>query len=374
MSRRNSGAAENAALQASEAARVLQQRSQEARVEKTEPEPAPEKVSRNEDAPGLDSEKIEKLRKNSPRVAAMEEIARKRDPQPEPEPETAPAKAEEKPKDDPKPAAEAPAPEAAPAAPEAPKTVRVKVDGEEFDAPADEVEAAGGVKSYQIHKAAENRLKKAQEVLAEAQKSRVDIGQLVQAIRQPQPEKPKESDEQFIASKMDVIRFGSPEEAAKAQVEIIQRLSKPVDQNAIVAQATNQWKHDQAVAAFDREFQDISTNPIRLKAAVALREERLQRHKIENPNQTIDWDRFYRTIGNEVRSAFGGQSQAASAPAATTGTPSQPSEKEARKASIVNLPAAAARAELPAEEKALSPEEERRQAIAEMKKRRGQAG
>src|SRR5690606_21921493 len=78
--------------------------------------------------------------------------------------------------------AEAPAdtPDAAPAVPEAPKTVRVKVDGEEYDAPDEEVEAAGGVKAYQIQKAAENRLNKANATLSEARKVQAAIAQWVQ--------------------------------------------------------------------------------------------------------------------------------------------------------------------------------------------------
>jgi hypothetical protein len=239
------------------------------------------------------------------------------------------------------------------------------VDGEEFDAPAAEVEEAGGVRAYQIQRASENRLKRASEALAEAKRVQASIAQW--AVQHQQPQKPQETDEQFIASKIDIIRFGTPEEAAKAQLEIAQRLNKPVDQNAIIDRAADKIRHDQAVAEFDREFVDISSNPLLLKLAVAMRSER-----IAQVNGPIDWNSFYRTIGNEIRGVAGKPSQAPAAPA-TSGNPSQsPSEKEARKASIVNLPTAAARASLPEAEKQLSPEEARKEAILQMKKARGQ--
>lgn len=355
MSRRNSGAAEAASSAASEAARVLQQRSTEAKNE-ARSEPAPE--PRTE--PMIPEGRLEKLRNNNPRNAVMDEINRSRGPQ-EPEakaePAKVPEKAAERPADAPAAAVEpAAAPETAQPAPEAPKTVRVKVDGEEFDAPAEEVEEAGGVKSFQMARAAENRLKKSSEALAEVRRTQSEMTQLATAMLAQRPgatpAKPQESDQQFIASKMDIVRFGTPEESASAWVEIQSRLQpKAVDANSIADQVDSRIRHDQATRAFDREFADVATNPIRLRAVLALRHERLEKHRIERPNQPVDWDSFYRTIGNEVRSAFGGSSQAAAAPAATSGTPSPASEKEARKASITNLPASAARAEAPKEDK-----------------------
>lgn len=361
MSRRTEGAASRAAEAATEAARTLAARSHEARAERAaDTEPAAEEVKIEKQAP---VERVEALKNERPHVKAMDDIIKRRGLEPEPEeaaPATTPAPE----------AAAAPQPDAV-ATPEAPKTVRVKVDGEEFDAPADEVEAAGGVKSFQMQRASENRLKKANETLAESRR----IADLV--LRQappPAPEKPKESDADFIAARMDVIRFGTPQEAASAQLEILQRTQQKFDPDALTQRAVAQFNHDIAVKEFDKEFQDLVTNPIRLRTVVALRQEALERHKIEKPNQPVDWNSFYRTIGNQVRSAFGGQSQPAAAPAAASGTPSPQPDKEARKASIVNLPTAAARAEAPKEEKPLSPEEERKQAIAELRRSRGQAG
>jgi hypothetical protein len=372
MSRRTERAATEAANAASEAARTLAQRSHEARQERAEPPAAPppppeapqaEKAEKPEKK--VDGNRIHELKQANPRNKLVEELIEKRgmkadEPAEAPKPEvTADAPKTE----------QAPDPAAAPAAEAtAPAKVKQVVNGEEFEVEPTELEAAGGERAWRMNKAAELQLDKAKKVLEEAQKSRVDIGQLVQALRQPQaPEKPKESDEQFIASKIDIIRFGTPEEAAKAQVEIMQRSNKPVDANAIIEAAAAKIAHDSAVKEFDREFQDLVTNPILLNAVVAERSRRLQERQAKGVQGPIDWPSFYRTIGTELRSAFGRSSQPAATTLATTaGTPSQQSDKEARKASIVPIPTAAARAELPKEEK----EPTREEIIAEMRKKR----
>jgi len=364
MSRRTERAASQAAVDASEAARTLAARSHEARAEKTEPQ-AEQETERGKISTPQD--KMEKLLANRTHNKVMDSIIERREPE-----------AKEEPKAEPQAKPEAPAvSEAQPEAqPEAPKTVRVKVDGEEFDAPQDEVDAAGGVKAFQIMKAAEKRLEMANKTLAEAKKYQVDLGQLAQALRQPQePAKPKESDAEFIASRMDIIRFGTPQEAAQAQLEINQRLAPKVDPDALTMRAVAVMEHQNAVRQFDKEFQDVVTNPLLLKLVVALREEGIRKHQIENPNKPIDWNSFYSTIGNQVRSlAPGRHHQPASTTPQTQGTTSQPSDKEARKASIVNLPTTAARAEGPKEEKPLTPEEERKQAIAELRNQRRAQG
>jgi len=296
----------------------------------------------------------------------MDEIIAKREPK---EPETektvetpvVEAKVEPEAKVDAEPKVEAEA------AVEAPKTVRVKVDGEEFDAPAADVEEAGGVKSYQIQRASENRLAKANAALEESRKSQAQIAELLQKQAKAN-EKPEPTDDQYIQERIDKIRFGTPEESAVALREIIARGQQKIDPQAITSQITSQIAHDSAVKQFDNEFADLAKNPILLSAVIAQRNSKLA----QNKGQPIDWSTFYRTIGNEVRSAFGRQSQPATETTKTTSTTSSSSDKEARKASIVNLPTAAARAELPKEEKELTPEEERKAWIADAKKARGQ--
>jgi len=345
MARRRQEAADDAAMKASEAGRVLRAQRDAAQ----EPEQVEPVVQSDEDAPTPEP-------RNEPRRLAMEEIER-RDLQtkgiaepPVEEPPAEPAATE--------PAAEAP-PEAAPpeAPPEAPQVVRVKVDGQEFDVPKADVDAAGGVNAYQRERASENRLKKTNEALAEARRAQAA---LVQMIQKQQP--PQQTPDQFLASKIDVIRYGSPEESAQALREVIERSNPRIDQNAITQQAVNKMQQTIAVSEFQKEFADVVGTPLALKLATTLETERLA--QMEKAGHTPVWSGFYRQIGNEVRSVIGKPSQ----PATTTGNPSPvPSDKEARKASIVNLPTAAARAAPPAESKP----ETRDDILREMRKSRG---
>lgn len=359
MSRRvDSAAAESAAAAAAEAARVLQARQQEVRQAKEEPkaEPKQEPKPKKDIGISMSEERASELRRNNPGDKAREALAARREPEEQDEIEEAAV------------AAEAPAP-AAPPVPEAPKTVKQTVDGQDYEVSEAEIEEAGGAKAWRLQKASENRLAKANEVLATAQRA--------YAAAPKEPEKPKETDQQFIAAKMDIIRYGSPEEAATAQIEIQQRLSRPVDPNAIMHQTLANMRFDTAEAQFKREHADLLTVPLVAKLVETLKAEEVRKHMPGGtPNWQaiagVDWIGFFNTMANQVRSAVGRPSQPSTTPTAAAGTPSQQPDKEARKASIVNLPTAAARAEGPKEEKSLSPEEERKQAIAEMKAARGQ--
>lgn len=367
MARRTSDAGAKAAEAASEAARTLQQRQQEVRTEKAVEPPTTDGVDKSEKPP-VDQDRMEKLRQNRPHTRMMDElIASRQAAEPPPdeqkvEPTVAEPKAET--------ATEQATVEAVTDAPAAPKTVRVKVDGEEFDAPQEDVDAAGGVAAYQRERAADNRLKKSKDLLEEARKAQSQIAEfLMRQHTAAQPKKEEPTDEQFIQERIDKIRFGTPEESSAAMREVLQRNHQPINQHEIVTQATNQIRHDQAVAEFDKEFVDVAKSPILLRAVVALRNERIPQLP---KGQPVDWGDFYRRIGNEVRSAVGRQSQPATPTEKTAGNTSPaPSDKEARKASIVNLPTAAARAELPKEDKPGTPEEERKAAIAQMRKSRG---
>jgi hypothetical protein len=228
-------------------------------------------------------------------------------------------------------------------------TVRVKVDGEEFDVPQEEVEAAGGLKTYQIQRAADNRLRKANEALAEVRK-----------FQESKAETSKQSPDDFLQSKMEILRWGTPEESAAAMREILSKNNKPVDQNMIVEMAADRIRHDDAVKSFDKEFSDIGTSPLHLKLVVAMRNERLLQ------GHPGDWGNFYRSLGNEVRAVMPKQSQP-STTEKTADSTSQASDKEARKASIVNLPQAAARAALPEDPKP----ETRADILNQMRKTRG---
>lgn len=365
MGRRSNAAI--AAEQASEAARILQAKGQEAKQAKVEPEAPAEPASEYQ------NDAVSKLpRGNVHQVKVREQIREARGEPKNEIPEKSPEKAPEKPAEasvEPaatEPTPEQPAPVETPV--EAPKTVKVKVDGEEMEVPEAEVEEAGGVKSYQIQKAAEKRLKEANATLASAKETEAQVKAMQQLVANlVQQNKPVEqTDAQFIASKVDVIRFGTPEESAAALAEVMGRNQPKIDPNMIVEQATERMKHDTAVAAFDREFQDISTNPMLVKLAASLRNEKINQARQRN-ERIPDWGAFYRGIGNEIRGALPRQNQSP-APANVNGTTSQVTDKEARKASISEPPkAAAVRAQAPAEPK----EETREDSIRRMRKARG---
>ena len=380
---RNSIALDAAAKQASDAARVMQARQQEIKAEKAaEPEPETKR-----DDPRGDPERVKA--RNPARTAAMESIRANRgekEPEPEPEPKADPSDEKAKPftqtSEKAKPfdqtsAAQEPAgtvqPEkpadAVPVAAEPIKTVRVKVDGEEFDAPQAEVEEYGGIKAYQISKASENRLKKANEALAQARQMQEAVAQFSKQ-NMPQPA-PKLSFDEFVASKADAIRYGTPQEFAIAMKEIKDYGNPPpIDQNMVTNQAVMQMNYQNGVKGFLTEFQDLATNPLLMKLTETIARERIATLPQDPVSRSqVDWSDFYRRIGNEVRSVVGRSPQPASAAVVpTTDTPSPVSpDKEARKSSIVNLPTAATRATLPEAEKP----ETREQSLERMKKARG---
>lgn len=302
---------------------------------------------------------------SNPRDDALEQIAAHRLREAgieEPKPE------EEAKKEEPKPEEVKAEPEAKPepvaeAAPEV-KTVKVKVDGEEFEVSQDEIDEAGGVRAYQQIRASENRLKKTNEALAEARRLQAFL--IEQATKgAPKPKEP--SDDEFIQSKMETIRFGTPEEGAAALREILGR--SRVDPNQITNNATQaavvHMARTQATQKFKEEFSDVATNPLLMKLAFSLENERLAQLGKGGANPvSVDWHDFYRRIGNEIRTVV--RPSQPTVVQATNGNPSPASEKEARKASIVNLPTAGARAELPKEEKP----ETREDILADMRKGR----
>lgn len=354
MSRRNR--AEEAQKAASEAGRILQsQRNFGDAVESVEPE------SKGEDAP----QKSPTPEKN-PRTIALEEIANARLPegveeekQPEEkkEPEAAVTdapKVESKPEEqEQQPEAQAPAP----------VLTRQKVDGKEYEVPQAEIDEAGGEKAWRINKAAQNRLEEAKAALAESRRAQAALAEFVQRSVAPQQPAPQ-SDDQFIASKIDTIRFGTPDESAAALKEILQRAAKPVDQNQITAHVLSEMQKTQAVEKFKTEFQDLLANPMVLRLAVALEQDRLPQLQKQG---SVDWETFYRTIGNEVRSVVGKSSQPAKTTVETPVGNTSQTDKEARKASIVNLPTASTRAAVKEDPKP----ETREDILNDMRKRRG---
>ena len=325
--------------------------------------------------PAGDAENNELIRvepRNNPRNQMMDELIASREKAAEPKEEAdehvVQAKAEEKSPTETAPVVEPTTGEVQAATePEAPqpKTVRVKVDGKEFDAPEEDVNDAGGIKAYQIIKAQENRLRATTEALAQTRQTQAAIAQWIQS-QQKATEAPAKTTDQFIQEQVDVIRYGSPEESAAALKAVLERSTQKVDPNQIIGQAVSVMQQQQAENAFVSEFSDIVHNPLLLKLVINLKDERIS----QNQGRINDWPTFYRSIGNEVRGAIGRPNQpaATSTSITTTGSTSTgTSDKEARKASIVNLPTAAARAALPEADKP----ETRADVLNQMKKSRG---
>lgn len=347
----------DAAKAASEAGRVLQaQRTQGEPAEFVEPVPR-EEGSR----PTL---------RNEPRRLAMEEIVQRdlasKGIQDEPEP-----KAEEKPEDKPieaKPVEPAPAkpedkPAAEPAEEEKPKleTIRVKVDGEEFDAPKADVEEAGGIRPYQMLKASEKRLKEAKDASLQTRQAQTALMEFLQR-QQPAKEAEKPVAE-FIKEQLEKFRYGTADDSAAALQAILERSTQKVDPSAITAHVMGMVAQQNAESSFVTEFQDVVQNPLLLKLIINMKDERIDA-AAKGGQRINDWSGFYRAIGNEVRTAIGKPHQQAQAQ--TEGNTSQ-SDKEARKASITNLPTAAARATKPEADKP----ETREDILREMRKSRG---
>lgn len=376
---RRSNAAQQAADQASQAARILQERGQQV---KQEPRLEPEKQE-----PFQTNEQLNKVpRGNIHRAQMMEEIRQSRG-EPEKEIESKKEAKDEKPEkpasieevhQEAKPEAattesakrDVVAPETLPvvegSAAEAPKTVKVKIDGVEEEVPQATIDEYGGVKPYQLSKAAENRLSKAKEIADENRKTQAHLADIAKLLIQSTPKKDEPTDDQLILSKVDVIRFGTAEESAAALKEVLARTHQRIDPNEIMLRTMLAVQKQQAVVKFKNEFADIVGNPLLFRLAVSLEQEEMQ--KLGSVQGTIDFNEVYNRIGNQIRGAIPRQSQPKADPQKPNDNTSQLADKEARKTSIMEpLKAAAARAAPPAEEKP----ETREDSIKRMKKARG---
>lgn len=367
MARDRKAEADAAAAAASDAGRVLREQRED--------------VSHGtEDAPKREQEPV-KITLNDDHKRAMDEIRASREAaakgeaaEPTLAPEPTPPSPDDMLKGDQFSESPQPAPEqlqeAVPTPAAEPPKVKVKVDGEEFEVSQTEIDEYGSVKGYQLARASENRLKKASEAVAETRRMQEML--INHARQQMQPQQPQLTDEQFIASKMDVIRFGNQEEASAALIEVLNRKQQSLpDQVSITNQAVAEIKYQGAVEKFKADFPEISANPQLEEWATVIAQKNIAAmRQNQQPLVSVDWNDFFGKIGNQIRNVVGKPSQPAPAPASpTTGTPSPvSSEREARKASIVNLPTASARAELPREQKP----ETREQALDRMRRTRGQ--
>jgi hypothetical protein len=290
---------------------------------------------------------------------------------------------------------EAPAPDAvAPASPPvdpppstepvaAAPTVKVKVDGEEFEVPQSEVDEAGGVQSYRMVKAMENRLKKATDTATEARKTQEQTMQLLQSLFQQQRQ-PQVTPQQAAARKAELVEqmvYGDTQQKLAAYEELSKLNSgQQFDPQQFKQSLKVELAIQSSADKFKSEFADLISNPDIL--ALATIKERQMLDKYNMSNLPASFDTEYRKIGNELRALVGRPTQPAAEASNTTtgqtipataspqGTPT--SAKEERKASnIVSLPQASARA-TPKEKEELTPDQARNKALRDMRRARGQ--
>lgn len=385
MSRRSERAAQVAAEQASEAARVLQKRGQEAKaeqVEKTEPdqewsgghyvkgrnparEEAMEQIIRDRNRrEGIKDEessedKKEEVKAETPK---KEEPVEEKAEQPE-------VKAEES--AEPEVKAEAVEGETEPVEAKE-ELVLVKVNGKEYQVPKSEVDAAGGVVAYQKNRAADERLESIKQLEKIARENQ--LAQLRQ--RQEEAKKRQAAQQATFLQKAqeryqqlrEIVQFGEPQQAFAAQIEMQRIVSALADnQNQRQTQFKAELKMEAASSVIADEFPEIFKDQDLMAFAHQIEVSELRKRAAEVPNYTPrQWQEFYRGIGNRIRAKMGGAKPAAQT-AQTTGKTTPMSEKEARKASIVSLPSAAARAAPQKDEKP----ETRDDILNEMRKARG---
>lgn len=322
--------------------------------------PAGEAQRNDDDAPPLNF-----VRGNKERESAMDELVRARQESATPEPE---------PEGEPEPTVQAEAtPEPAPAPAPEPEMVTAKVDGEEFQVPKAEVEEYGGLRAYQMYKAAEKRLaasKEAEKRMAELLKT-VDT-----QVRQPaQPVDPPRKPEDIIRDAVAKIQIATPEEGAAALANVLQTLiPKAPDPQQISFQTLMLMRATEAEDRFVKENADLVENPLLKQLVISEKQRRLAEYQSKK-QLPPDWHQFYTAIGSEIRAAIG---RPATTPVPAAQTPSQPTSGSAatdaqaarvqRKASITALPTASARATLPEEQKPPT----RAELLDQMRKARGQ--
>ena len=302
---------------------------------------------------------------HSVRLGALEEIRKARaedrdEEAEEPAGEPIPAATAEQAQPAASPGAE-PAQAAAPAVAPQPETVDVIVDRQHFTVPKADVDAEGGIVAYQINRAAENRLRKA----AELARQNAEAAAVLHAKLNPPA--PQKSVDDLIKEKIQIIQFGAPDEAAAAYKEIFAAQQQPAQDPAKLKQeAVEAVFEHMAAQSFIQRNQDILNN--RTVAQLALL---TQNDMIAQQGRPQDWNKFYETLEGQLRNTLGKPSPVRQAVATQT-TPQPTSgtvaDKEARKASIVALPVASARAQAPEEQKPKT----REQVLADMRRARGQ--
>jgi hypothetical protein len=234
------------------------------------------------------------------------------------------------------------------------KTIKAKVNGQEFDVPEAEIEESGGLTIWQKEKAADLRLERMKQEQAALMRQTQQLGQALQAMRQavPAQEAPKSLFD-LAKEKAPALQFGTPDESAAAISDIINAAMPKTDENQLIARAVDAFSRQRATEEFMEANKDISGNRNLLQFAV------LREHAKLSQSKPSDWRKFYVDLAAEVRNDLGLPNPTASS-VATTSAPNPTvsmADKDARKASITTLPVAGARVPAPEEPKPLTRED-----------------
>lgn len=221
-----------------------------------------------------------------------------------------------------------------PAAPEAPKFVKAKVDDVEYDVPQEEIDKAGSVAIWQMEKAAQNRLKKLNETIKQ-----------LEAQRQPAPQVPPQQDHDAeLLQQLETLRYGEPAQALQILKQLKTPPQVPVDQITEAAARRVEW--DSAVKEFMKDNEDLMKDPD--IQVIAMARENLLKQQMQQTKQWPDIARFYKDLGTQLREKYGKpatvdleqrreKKEAIAEPKAASGrVPTPPTPKPKTTADIVN--------------------------------------
>ncbi len=174
---------------------------------------------------------------------------------------------------------------------EEPEMVELKIDGEIVMKSASEVEAEGGVSTYQKTLAADKRFKEAAAEKAilttmrtDLQRERLEIEELKNVVVE-HPEISDEETDEFITN----IYSGDEDKARTAFKNVIskirstpqQKTQEPVNTQDVIDGAVYQLDRKNGIKQFEKDFKNLNTDP-KLKAMV---NDATARISNENPNK-----------------------------------------------------------------------------------------
>lgn len=249
--------------------------------------------------------------------------------------------------------------EEAPPVVEAKPKVKIKVDGQEQEVDEDKVREAG-IRALQKESAADKRLEEAARLKKEAEQM------LATAKPQDQDTRPstdgavieKLTDDHYLKA-VKAIQYGSEAEASTALKGLIAEAAKSGQSDDLTLSQVGEylefreatkWAHD--------EYKDILGDP-KLKALFSAEEKRMRAAGDMRPYRDI-----YQDIGGGLRDWIKGK-----APQPESKPVNGLEARKERKATVVNVPSAAARQPAPPQQKEKSPSD----VINEMRARRFQA-